>query len=94
MDLVAQGEPVASSARNLGISEARLRRWISQSEIDRGDRERLMATERREWVELRRRNRVLETEIEVFRRASAYFVRENVLPKWGSGSSTSSPPMD
>ena len=32
-------------------------------------------------VELRRKNRVLEMEIEILKRASAYFARENVLPK-------------
>ena len=40
-------------------------------------------------VELRRRNRVLE--IEILKRASAYFARENVPPKLGSGWSRSSP---
>lgn len=81
LDLVAQGEPVAATARNLGISESCLRRWMSQEEVDRGDREGLSATEKRELVELRRKNRVLETEIEILKRASAYFARENVLPK-------------
>ena len=81
LDLVAQGEPVASTARNLGISESCLRRWMSQDEVDRGDCEGLTTTEKRELVELRRKNRVLETEIEILKRASAYFARENVLPK-------------
>lgn len=81
LDLVAQGEPVAATARNLGISESCLRRWMSQEEVDRGGRDGLTSTEKRELVELRRKNRVLETEIEILKRASAYFARENVLPK-------------
>lgn len=79
--LVAQGEPVAATARNLGISESCLRRWMSQEEVDRGGRDGLTSTEKCELVELRRKNRVLETEIEILKRASAYFARENVLPK-------------
>ena len=65
LDLVAQGEPVVATARNLGISESCLRRCMSQDEIDRGDREGLTSAEKRELVELRRKNRVLETEIEI-----------------------------
>lgn len=36
LDLVAQGEPVALVAKNLGISESCLRRWKSQSDVDTG----------------------------------------------------------
>lgn len=81
LDLVAQGEPVAQVARNLGISESCLRRWMSIDDVDSGRAEGLTSAEKRELVELRRKNRVLEMENEILKRASAYFARENVLPK-------------
>ena len=79
LDLVAAGEPVAKVARDLVISEPGLRRWMEQADVDAGRREGLTSAEKRELVELRRRNRVLE--MEILKRASAYFTRENVLPK-------------
>lgn len=36
LDLVEQGEPVAQVARNLGISESCLRRWMDQVAVDAG----------------------------------------------------------
>jgi transposase-like protein len=81
LDLVAGGEPVAQVAKNLGVSESCLRRWKSQVEVDAGRVEGLTSAEKKELVELRRKNRVLELEVEILKRASAYFARENVLPK-------------
>lgn len=81
LDLVRQGEPVAQVASGLGISESCLRRWMKQDDIDAGRVEGLTTEERKELVELRRKNRVLEMENEILKRASAYFARENVLPK-------------
>ena len=80
LDLVAQGEPVARVARDLGISESCLRRWMERDDVDAGRKEGLTSTERKKLVDLRRRNRVLEMELEILKRASAYFARENVLP--------------
>ena len=77
----ARLQPVAKTAEDLGISESCLRRWMDQAAVDTGTRPGLTTEERRELVELRRRNRVLELEIEILKRASAYFARENVLPK-------------
>jgi transposase-like protein len=54
---------------------------MARDDIDAGRKEGLTTEEHRELVALRRRNRVLEMEIEILKRASAYFARENVLPK-------------
>jgi transposase-like protein len=74
-------KPIADIARDLGISESCLRRWMAQGDVDAGSRPGLSSDERVELVRLRRANRVLEMEVEILKRASAYFARENVLPK-------------
>ena len=74
-------QPVAQTAAELGISDSCLRNWIARAVLDAGERPGLSTDEGRELVELRRRNRVLETENEILKRAAAYFARENVLPK-------------
>jgi transposase-like protein len=82
VDLVRRGDqPTVQIARDLGISESCLRRWVAIDDVDTGRKEGVSSDERKELAELRRRNRVLEMEIEILKRASAYFARENVLPK-------------
>jgi transposase-like protein len=63
-------KPIAQIAKDLGIAESGLRRWMAQADLD----------ERKELVELRRQKRVPEMVVEILKRASAYFARENVLP--------------
>jgi transposase-like protein len=54
----------------------------AQADADEdGGGPRLGGEEKKELTELRRRNRVLEQENEILRRAAAYFAWENVLPK-------------
>jgi transposase len=82
VELARSGEkPVADIARDLGISESGLRRWMAQSDVDEGRVEGISRDERAELVRLRRENRVQAMEIEILKRASAYFARENILPK-------------
>ncbi len=81
LDLVRRGERPALVAKDLGISESCLRRWMRQDDIDAGRKDGLTTDEHKELVALRRRLRVLEMENEILKRASAYFARENVLPK-------------
>ena len=82
VELVRRGEQsVSQIARDLGISISCLRRWVALDDVYTGRREGVSSDERKELVELRRRMRVLEMENEILKRASAYFARENVLPK-------------
>jgi transposase len=74
-------QPVAKIAEGLGISESCLRNWMAQADVDDGRRPGLTSEEKAELVALRRKNRVLELENEILKRAAAYFARENVLPK-------------
>ena len=72
-------KPVAQIAANLGISESCLRRWMDVADVDDGRRPGLTTDERAELVKLRREKRVLELEVEILKRAAAYFAKENVL---------------
>jgi transposase len=76
-----RAKPIGELAKDLGISESCLRGWVARADVDAGRREGMSSTERSELVELRRKLRVAETEVEILRRAAAYFARENVLPK-------------
>jgi transposase len=67
-------------ATDFDISPESVRRWMRQADIDDGVQEGLTTAEQSELVQLRRDKRRLETEVEILRRAAAYFARES-LPK-------------
>jgi transposase-like protein len=56
---------------------------MDQAETDDagGSDPALTSREKKELVELRRDKRRLEMEVEILKRAAAYFAQENVLPK-------------
>jgi len=76
-----RAKPIAQIAADLGISESCLRRWMEVADVDAGKKEGLTSAERAELVDLRRKLRVAEMEVEILKRAAAYFAKENVLPK-------------
>ena len=82
VELARQGAaPVARVAKDLGISESCLRNWMAQADADEnGSQVKLTSAEKKELAELRRKNRQLEMENEILKRAAAYFARES-LPK-------------
>lgn len=83
-DVVAvarRGEaPLSQIAKDFGISESCLHRWLKLADVDDGIRPGVTSQESAELRELKKRNRVLEQENEILRRAAAYFARE-ISPK-------------
>jgi transposase len=72
---------MAEVAKDLRIAESCLRNWVAQADTDeRGSQTRLTHVEKEELTQLRRDKRRLELEVEILKRAAAYFARENVLP--------------
>ena len=82
--VVRKGEaPMSRIAKDFGISESCLHRWVKIAEIEDGVRPGLTQAEEAEIRELRKRNRLLEQENEVLRRAAIYLgqgLNPNDLP--------------
>ena len=73
-------QPLRHVARDFGISESCLHRWLSLDEIERGDRPGLTKTESAELRDVKKRNLILEEQNLILRRAAAFFAKES-LPK-------------
>jgi transposase len=74
--------PIAEIAKDFGISESCLRNWLRLADVADGHRPATAApVESAELRELRRRNRLLEQENEVLRRAAAYLSQANLPGK-------------
>jgi transposase-like protein len=69
--------PITQIARDFGISDATLHNWLKKADVEDGVRPGLSEKEAAEMRELRRRNRVLEQENEILRRATAYFAKDH-----------------
>lgn len=68
------------NALRFGVSTTSLQRWLVQAEVDDGVRPGLTAVEKAAVLELKKRNRVLEQENEILRRAAAFFAKD-ISPK-------------
>lgn len=72
------GVTLAQIAKDFGISDQTLTNWMKQADIEEGRRPGQTKDEAAEVRELRRRNRLLEQENEVLRRAAAYLSQANL----------------
>jgi transposase len=77
------GVTIEQIAADFGVHPMTLWKWLRQADIDDGATSGKTAGESAELGELRRRNRLLEQENEVLRRAAAYLSQSN-LPGKGS----------
>ena len=73
--------PLAQIAKDFGISEGSLTNWLKQADIEDGRRPGATDADRAELRELKKRNRLLEQENEVLRRAAAYLSQANLPGK-------------
>jgi transposase-like protein len=73
--------PISQVAKDFGISESCLRNWLHRADVEDGHRPGVTAAESAELRELKRRNRLLEQENEVLRRAAAYLSQANLPGK-------------
>lgn len=66
------GVTIREIAADFGIHQGTLEKWLHLDRVDSGEKPGVTTSEQAEIRELRRRNRLLEQEVEVLRRAAAY----------------------
>lgn len=67
---------ISEVAADFDISIESVRRWMRQADVDDGVVDGLTTAEQSEIVRLRRDKRRLEQEVEILRRATAYFAKD------------------
>jgi transposase len=67
---------IGQVARDFDLTETAVREWVRQAEVDAGERVGLSSDEQKELAELRRENRRLREDVEILKRATAFFAKE------------------
>lgn len=67
---------IGQVARDFDLTETAVREWVKQADIDDGRRDGLTSDEREELARLRRENRRLQADVDLLKRATAFFVQE------------------
>ena len=77
--VVEQGYRVSEAARNLGINDNQLRRWVKERSGANGQGEGTgkFSAEHEEIRRLREENKRLKMEREILKKATAFFVKES-----------------
>ncbi len=67
---------IGKVAEDFDLTETAVRAWVRQAEIDDGQRDGLTSVEREELFRLRRENRRLQADVDILKRATAFFAQE------------------
>lgn len=67
---------IGQVARDFDLTETAVREWVRQAQVDAGERAGLSSDEQAELAALRRENRRLREDVEILRRATAFFAKE------------------
>jgi transposase len=68
---------VGQVAKDFDLTETAVREWLRQADLDAGVRtDGLTTAEREELTRLRRENRRLTEDVEILKRATAFFAKE------------------
>jgi transposase len=62
--------------RDFDLTPSAVRRWVTQAQIDAGKRPGLTSEEREELQRLRRENKRLQADVDLLKRATAFFAKE------------------
>ncbi|WP_328675078.1 transposase [Streptomyces sp. NBC_00343] len=75
----SSGRTVTAVARELGISSESLRGWYREAKADRGEGApgEVSSAKREELKRLRRENREQQQKIEILKKTTAFFVKDN-----------------
>ena len=79
VELCERGDrSIGQVARDFDLTETAVREWVKQAERDDGTRVDggLTTAEREELARLRRENRRLSEDVEILKRATAFFAKE------------------
>lgn len=75
------GVTLAQIAGDFGVHPGTLETWLNRHRIESGEKPGVTQSENEEIRELRKKNRLLEQEVEVLKRATAYFARDQLPGK-------------
>jgi transposase len=78
VELCQRGDrTIGQVSKDFDLTETAVRAWVKQAELDAGTRsDGLSSDERAELAQLRRENRRLREDVDILKRATAFFAKE------------------